>query len=95
MPGNEYGNNKFIVSVSFSSTSSPNVQVNHKTVARAITRDGIVLLKNKDNALPLKKPVSLAVMGYEDVLNPQGANACVDRKCDDGALAMVCSLFSS
>ena len=32
------------------------VQGTHKTVARAIACDGIVLLKNTNNALPLKKP---------------------------------------
>lgn len=65
------------------------MQGNHKTVARAIARDGIVLLKNEGNALPLNKPATLAVVGYDAILNPQGANACVDRKCDNGTLAMV------
>lgn len=69
------------------------MQGNHKTVARAIARDGIVLLKNDNNALPLKKPASLAVVGYDAVLNPAGANGCVDRKCDNGTLAMVYSPF--
>jgi beta-glucosidase len=76
-------------------TGSPNVQGDHKSVARAIARDGIVLLKNDDNALPLKKPASLAVVGYDAVLNPKGANACEDRKCNNGTLAMVCSSLSS
>lgn len=75
-------------------TGGANVQGNHKTVARAIARDGIVLLKNDDNALPLKKPASLAIVGYDAVLNPQGANGCVDRKCDNGTLAMVYPPFS-
>ncbi|KUJ06714.1 glycoside hydrolase [Mollisia scopiformis] len=66
----------------------PNVQGDHKTVARAIARDGIVLLKNEGGALPLNKPASLAVVGYDAVTNPQGANGCVDRKCDNGTLAM-------
>ncbi|PMD37755.1 glycoside hydrolase family 3 protein [Hyaloscypha variabilis F] len=69
-------------------SSVPSVQGNHKTVARAIARDGIVLLKNEGNALPLNKPATLAVVGYDAILNPQGANACVDRKCDNGTLAM-------
>jgi beta-glucosidase len=74
-------------------TGTPNVQGDHKFVAQAtqaIARDGIVLLKNGDNALPLKKPPSLAVVGYDAVSNPQGANACVDRKCNNGTLAMAC-----
>jgi beta-glucosidase len=65
-----------------------NVQGNHKTNARAIARDGIVLLKNKDNALPLKKPKSLAVIGLDSIVAPKGANACADRGCNDGTLAM-------
>jgi beta-glucosidase len=69
--------------------NGPNVQKDHKNVARAIARDGIVLLKNDGGALPLKKPASLAVVGYDAALNPQGANGCIDRKCDNGTLAMV------
>ncbi|KAM3074898.1 hypothetical protein ACMFMG_008308 [Clarireedia jacksonii] len=66
----------------------PNVQGSHKTVARAVARDGIVLLKNTNNALPLKKPASLAVVGLDAVTNPSGPNACTDRGCDQGTLAM-------
>lgn len=68
----------------------PNVQGDHKNVARAVARDGIVLLKNTDNALPLKKPASLAIIGDDSIANPKGPNACVDRNCDTGTLAMVC-----
>jgi beta-glucosidase len=67
----------------------PNVQGDHKNVARAIARDGIVLLKNTNNALPLKKPSSLAIIGQDAIVNPQGANSCSDRACDTGTLAMV------
>jgi beta-glucosidase len=66
----------------------PNVQGDHKNVARAIARDSIVLLKNDNNALPLKKPASLAIIGQDAIVNPKGANACVDRQCDNGTLAM-------
>ncbi|KAH7310364.1 glycoside hydrolase family 3 protein [Rhexocercosporidium sp. MPI-PUGE-AT-0058] len=66
----------------------PNVQSDHKNIARKIARDGIVLLKNTGNALPLKKPASLAVVGYDSIVNPRGANACVDRGCNEGTLAM-------
>lgn len=67
----------------------PNVQGTHKTIARAIARDGIVLLKNTNNALPLKKPASLAIIGQDAIQNPGGINSCVDRGCDTGTLAMV------
>ena len=70
----------------------PNVQSDHKNVARAIARDGIVLLKNTNNALPLKKPASLAIIGSDAIVNPAGANACVDRNCNTGTLAMVRSI---
>jgi beta-glucosidase len=70
-------------------TGGPNVQGTHSTVARAIARDGIVLLKNTNNALPLKKPASLAVIGLDSVVNPSGINSCTDRDCDTGTLAMV------
>ncbi|KAJ8061602.1 hypothetical protein OCU04_009408 [Sclerotinia nivalis] len=66
----------------------PNVSSNHNTVARAIARDGIVLLKNTNNALPLKKLASLAIIGQDAIVNPAGANSCTDRGCDTGTLAM-------
>ncbi|EDN91985.1 hypothetical protein SS1G_07847 [Sclerotinia sclerotiorum 1980 UF-70] len=66
----------------------PNVSSDHNTVARAIARDGIVLLKNTNNALPLKKPASLAIIGQDAIVNPAGANSCTDRGCDTGTLAM-------
>jgi beta-glucosidase len=46
------------------------------------------LLKNTNNALPLKKPASLALIGQDAIVNPAGANACTDRDCDTGTLAM-------
>lgn len=44
--------------------AGPDVQGDHKVVARDIARDGIVLLKNEHNILPLNKPKSLAIIGY-------------------------------
>ena len=69
-------------------TGAPNVQGDHKIVARSIARDGIVLLKNTNNTLPLKKPASLAIIGQDAIVNPAGANACTDRGCNTGTLAM-------
>ena len=48
---------------------------NHKTNVRAMARDGIVLLKNTADALPLKKPKSVAVIGSDSIVAPKGANA--------------------
>ncbi|KAK7189677.1 Beta-glucosidase cel3A [Paraphaeosphaeria sporulosa] len=65
-----------------------NVGGNHKDNVRKMARDGIVLLKNTGNALPLKKPKSIAVIGSDSIVAPKGANACVDRGCNDGTLAV-------
>ncbi|KAF1847527.1 glycoside hydrolase family 3 protein [Cucurbitaria berberidis CBS 394.84] len=67
---------------------SRDVGGNHKTNARAMARDGIVLLKNTNSVLPFNKPKSIAVIGSDSIVAPKGANACVDRGCNDGTLAM-------
>nr|prf extracellular beta glucosidase [Trichoderma reesei] len=69
---------------------SRNVQGNHKTNVRAIARDGIVLLKNDANILPLKKPASIAVVGSAAIIGNHARNSpsCNDKGCDDGALGM-------
>lgn len=67
----------------------PDVQGDHKDVARAVARDGIVLLKNTNNTLPLSKPASIAIIGQDAIVNPDGPNACTDRGCNTGTLAMV------
>lgn len=69
---------------------SRNVQANHKTNVRAIARDGIVLLKNDANILPLKKPASIAVIGSASVIGAHANNSasCSDKGCDNGALGM-------
>ena len=69
-------------------SGAPNVSGTHSTVVREIARDGIVLLKNSNDALPLKKPKSLAIIGQDAIVNPSGANACTDRGCNTGTLAM-------
>ncbi|KAI1413972.1 glycoside hydrolase family 3 protein [Hypoxylon sp. FL1857] len=65
-----------------------NVQGTHKTNIRATARDGIVLLKNEGNILPLKKPGKLGLVGSAAVVNPQGMNSCTDQGCNTGALGM-------
>lgn len=71
---------------SFSTTA--NVQGNHKTNVRAVARDGIVLLQNTNNTLPLSKPRSVALVGTGGFPNPSGMNSCNDRACNKGALGM-------
>jgi beta-glucosidase len=65
------------------------VRGTHKTVARVIAQNGIVLLKNTNNALPLKKPASLAIIGSGAIQNPHGINSCADCQCDTRRLAML------
>ncbi|KAK5653218.1 hypothetical protein OQA88_9117 [Cercophora sp. LCS_1] len=65
-----------------------NVRGNHAENIRAVARDGIVLLKNTGGILPLKKPSKIALVGSAAIVNPRGANACVDRGCNSGALGM-------
>lgn len=60
----------------------------HVENARAVARDGIVLLKNDENLLPLADVSNIAVVGSSSVNNPDGINACPDRSCSKGALAM-------
>ncbi|KAH6631274.1 glycoside hydrolase superfamily [Chaetomium tenue] len=65
-----------------------NVQGNHKENVRAVARDGIVLLKNDEGVLPLKKPGKVALVGSAASVNSAGPNACVDKGCNTGALGM-------
>ncbi|KAH6675714.1 putative beta-glucosidase A [Halenospora varia] len=65
-----------------------NVQDGHARLIREIGGASTVLLKNTNNALPLKKPKSVAVIGEDAHDNPAGPNACGDRGCDVGTLAM-------
>ena len=60
-----------------------NVQANHKDLIRQIGGASTVLLKNENNALPLSKPKSIAVIGNDAHDNPDGPNACSDRGCSN------------
>ncbi|KAH8591260.1 putative beta-glucosidase L [Bisporella sp. PMI_857] len=66
----------------------PNVQGNNATIAKAVARDGIVLLKNTDNVLPLRRPKSIAIIGSSAINNPKGINSCQDMGCNQGTLTM-------
>lgn len=78
------GQDQSFPSVSF----ARDVKGNHKDNVRAIARDGIVLLKNDGNILPLSKPKSIALIGSATINNPNGINSCEDRGCNTGALGM-------
>ncbi|KAI0187803.1 glycoside hydrolase family 3 protein [Astrocystis sublimbata] len=65
-----------------------NVQGTHKSNVRAVARDGIVLLKNEGNILPLKKPTKLGLVGSAAIVGQHGQNQCADRGCNNGALGM-------
>ncbi|KAJ6260070.1 putative beta-glucosidase L [Drechslerella dactyloides] len=73
---------------SWNNNGGGDVSGDHKNLARTVAGDGIVLLKNVNNALPLNKPASLVVVGRDSINNPSGINSCTDRACNDGTLAM-------
>ena len=65
-----------------------NVQDDHAKLIREIGGASTVLLKNINNALPLNKPQSIAIIGDDAHDNPAGVNSCPDRNCSTGTLAM-------
>lgn len=86
------GQDKGYPEVAFSSWDGGAASVNvttpeHGDLARKIARDSIVLLKNNNHSLPLGSPKSLAIIGSDAIVNPDGANACEDRGCNTGTLA--------
>ncbi|CAG7924406.1 unnamed protein product [Penicillium olsonii] len=64
------------------------VTADHGSLVRTVARDSIVLLKNEDDILPLQEPQILAIIGSDAAVNPGGPNACTDRGCNNGTLAM-------
>jgi len=64
------------------------VRGDHWRVVRDIAAASIVLLKNTGNALPLKKPRSIAVIGSDAAPPFRGPNGYSDRGGSDGILAM-------
>jgi len=72
----------------------------HDSLARQIAAEGIVLVKNENNTLPLSRNgtgistkgragrVKIGVFGEDGFSNPDGHNACDDRGCNVGTLAM-------
>ncbi|KAI1787106.1 glycoside hydrolase superfamily [Ganoderma leucocontextum] len=64
------------------------VQDDHFQVVREIGAASTVLLKNVENALPLGKPKSIAIIGNDAGPSSRGPNGYTDRGGDDGTLAM-------
>jgi len=65
-----------------------NVQSNHSQVAQQIAREGVTLLKNDGQTLPLSTAASLRIFGSDAENNSNGINSCTDRACDAGVLGM-------
>ncbi|TAQ83109.1 hypothetical protein B7494_g8567 [Chlorociboria aeruginascens] len=65
-----------------------NVQGDHATIVRNISREAVTLLKNEDNVLPLSTSASLKIFGQDSANNPAGINDCYERACDTGILGM-------
>ncbi|GAB7360059.1 hypothetical protein MBLNU230_g7581t1 [Neophaeotheca triangularis] len=72
----------------------------HDILARKIAREGIVLVKNDDDFLPLSRngtaaavaasrsgKMKVGIFGEDAFSNPKGPNACEDRACNDYTLA--------
>lgn len=55
------------------------VRDNHAAMIRNMAAKSTVLLKNTNNALPLKKPKFVAVIGNDAGSNQWGPNGCRDR----------------
>lgn len=64
------------------------VQDDHYKVVREIGSASAVLLKNKNNALPLNKPRNIVLIGNDAGPALRGPNGFSDRGGDDGILAM-------
>lgn len=71
----------------------------HSKIVRQVAREGIVLVKNENNTLPLTrngstttpqdgKKLRIGIFGQAAFPNPKGPNACKDRACNEYALAM-------
>ena len=72
----------------------------HDILARQIAREGIVMIKNDGGILPLSRDAKshfkngqenklrVGIFGEDAFANPNGPNACADRGCNEGTLAM-------
>jgi len=65
-----------------------NVQADHATVARQVSREAITVLKNDNKTLPLSTSAVLKIFGTDAQNNPGGVNSCNQRACNKGVLGM-------
>jgi len=63
------------------------VRKDHGTLIREVAAKGSVVLKNS-GVLPLQKPKFVVAVGEDAGPNPLGPNACGDRGCNNGTLAL-------
>ncbi|KAL0097808.1 glycoside hydrolase family 3 protein [Phycomyces blakesleeanus] len=69
-------------------TKFVDVQEDHHILVREMGGASTVLLRNKDNTLPLKSSTkSIALIGSDAGPNPWGFDSCVDQGCSNGTLA--------
>jgi beta-glucosidase len=65
-----------------------NTQGDHASLIRQVAAAGTVLLKNKNDVLPVKSPKSIAIIGSDAGPNPDGINSCSMQTCNKGVLTM-------
>ncbi|KAJ7833847.1 glycoside hydrolase superfamily [Mycena olivaceomarginata] len=84
------GQDKGFPPMGIQANAKVNVQADHFKLIREIGAASTVLLKNTGNALPLRVKTlkRIAIVGSDAGPNPDGANGCGDRGCDQGTLAM-------
>ncbi|KAF7731677.1 hypothetical protein EC973_008848 [Apophysomyces ossiformis] len=65
-----------------------NVQGDHKYLIREIGAASVILLRNRNNILPLQDTTAkIALIGSDAGPDPDGPNFCFDHACDRGTLA--------
>ncbi|KAF8442788.1 family 4 carbohydrate esterase [Kalaharituber pfeilii] len=64
------------------------VRGDHHLIARQVAAEGTVLLKNEGNVLPLKRRAQKIGIYGSDAGPGNGPNACADRGCNQGTLAV-------
>lgn len=68
--------------------SHVNVRKDHDVLIRQIGAASTVLLKNTDNALPLRNPDNIAIIGSDMGPSSKGPNGYADHGGDEGTLAI-------